>query len=210
MPVHDQNFFSGERPYPSASGTVGEDGFTGYSLTGAGRGRVPRVRVMGRKEPSMSSLIRRGKGDDVSRFGRLDRIFEEWMRSMPLRRPFGFGFDWPGEDIIRVDEYRDGNTQVIRAELPGIDPDKDVELTVTDGILRIKAERRVEEKTEDKGYLRHELHYGSLSRSLPLPEGASESDITASYTNGILEVRVPVPERPVGAQPTKIAITKRS
>ncbi|OLT00474.1 hypothetical protein BJF90_35355 [Pseudonocardia sp. CNS-004] len=138
----------------------------------------------------------------------MDRIFDEWMHSLPMRRTFGLGWDLPGEDLIRVDEYRDGDTLVIRAELPGIDPAKDVELTVSDGVLRISAERKVAAKTEDTGYLRHELHYGKLPRTLPLPEGATESDIAATYTSGILEVRVPVAARPPEAQPTKIAITE--
>ena len=156
----------------------------------------------------MSSLIRRDRGADLaSRFSRMDRLFEEWMRSLPMRRPFGLGWDWPGEDLIRVDEYREGDTEVIRAELPGIDPEKDVELTVGDGMLRINAERRSEQKTEEKGYVRHELRYGSMSRTLPLPEGVSESDISATYKDGILEVRIKVPER-TEAAPTKIAIRK--
>jgi HSP20 family protein len=144
----------------------------------------------------------------ASRFAWMDRLFDEWMRALPMRRPVAVSWDWPGEDLIRVDEYRDRNTQVIRAELPGIDPDKDVEITVTDGMLRISAERRVEEKTEDKGYIRHEMRYGSLTRTLPLPDGATESDITAGYKNGILEIRVPVAEPPAAAEPTKIAVTK--
>lgn len=156
----------------------------------------------------MSTLMRRDKGDDVTnRFNRMDRIAEEWMRSLPMRRPFGLGWDWPGEDLIRVDEYRDGDTQVIRAELPDIDPEKDIELTVADGVLRINAERRVEDKTEDKGYTRHELRYGSLTRTLPLPDGVAESDISATYKDGILEIRVPVPERPTETGPTKIPVT---
>jgi HSP20 family protein len=121
----------------------------------------------------MSALTRRERGDLTERFGRMDRLFDEWMRSLSMRRPFGVDWDWRGEELIRVDEYRDGNTEVIRAELPGVDPEKDVEITVNDGILRIRAERRIEEKTEDKGYLRHELRYGSLTRSLPLPDGVS-------------------------------------
>jgi HSP20 family protein len=154
------------------------------------------------------SLIRRDRGADLAPpFSRMDRLFEEWMRSLPMRRPFGLGWDWPGEDLIRVDEYREGDTEVIRAELPGIDPEKDVELTVGDGMLRISAERRVEEKTEDTGYVRHELRYGSMSRTLPLPEGVSESDVSDTYKDGILEVRVKVPERTETA-PTKIAIKK--
>src|SRR6476661_10869473 len=153
----------------------------------------------------MSSLQRRRTGE-IAPFGRLDRMFDEWFRTLPMRQ-FGMGPDVPGEELIRVDEYRDGNTQVIKADLPGIDPEKDVELTVVDGMLRINAQRRVEEKTEDQGYTRHELRYGSFTRTLPMPEGHSEKDITATYKDGMLEIRVPVAE-PQAAEPTTIAVQK--
>ena len=155
----------------------------------------------------MSTIARRERTRDLAGFGRMDRLFEEWLRSLPMRRPFGLGWDWPGEDLIRVDEYRDGTTQVIRAELPGIDPAKDVQITVADGMLRITAERRVEEQSQDKGYTRHELRYGSLTRSLALPEGVAEADITATYKDGILEIRVPVPEKAPETEPTTIPVT---
>lgn len=156
----------------------------------------------------MSVMSRRERGAEMARrFPAMDGIFEEWLRSLPMRRPFGLGWDWPGEDLIRVDEFRDGATVVIRAELPGIDPAKDVELTVADGVLRIRAERRVDEKSEDKGYTRHEMRYGSLARTLPLPEGVQEADIAATYRDGILEIRVPVPEQPEKSEPTRIAIS---
>lgn len=88
---------------------------------------------------------------------------------------------------------------------PGIDPDKDLELTVSHGMLHIEAEPREEREREEKGYLRRELRYGSLSRSLPLPEGVTGDDITATYEAGVLEVRVPEPKR----EPAKkIAISK--
>lgn len=151
----------------------------------------------------MSTLMRRDHTDSPA-----TRMLEEWIRSLSMWRPFGFSWDWPGEDLIRVDELRDGNTQVIRAELPGIDPDKDVEITVSDGMLRINAERRMEETTKDKGFTRHELRYGHFTRTLPLPEGAQESDITATYKDGILEIRIPVPKEPEQSTPTKIAVTK--
>jgi HSP20 family protein len=157
----------------------------------------------------MSSPARRQPGTELaSRFAWVDRMFDEWMRALPMRRPFAAGWDWPGEDLIRVDEYREKNSQVIRAELPGIDPEKDVEITVANGMLRISAERRVEEETEEKGFTRHEMRYGTFTRTLPLAEDATESDITASYKDGILEIRVPVAEPPAAAEPTKIAITK--
>lgn len=123
-----------------------------------------------------------------------DRMFDDWMTVMPFRRPWMLGPDLMSDDVIKVDEYNDGKDLVIRAEMPGIDPDKDVELTVSNGMLNIQAERREEERKQQKGYRRHELRYGSFSRSLPLPTGTKESDITASYDNGILEIRVPAPK----------------
>ena len=62
------------------------------------------------------------------------------------------------------------------------------------GMLHIEAERRAEEKSEEKGYARHELRYESFGRNLALPEGVSGSAITPSYKDGILEIRIPAPE----------------
>lgn len=117
--------------------------------------------------------------------------------------PIWFGhrpFEWPEswselaamEPELKVEEFQEDGQLVIRAEIPGIDPDKDVEITISDNTLHLRAERRSETKTEDtKGY-RSEFHYGSFSRSLRLPAGATAADIRASYTGGILEVRVPI------------------
>jgi len=154
----------------------------------------------------MSTLSRRDR-TDVAPLGRMDKLFDEWFRSLPMHRPFGMAWDWPGEDLIRVDEYRDGDTQVIKAELPGIDPAKDVEITAADGMLRIKAERRIEQDREDKGYTRHEIRYGQMTRTLPLPENVAEGDIAASYRNGVLEIRVPIPAAPAASEPTTIPVS---
>lgn len=92
--------------------------------------------------------------------------------------------------IIRVeDEMTEGNYQV-RAELPGIDPEKDVDITVRDGVLTIKAERS--ERKESNG--RSEFSYGSFVRSVTLPPGSDEDGIKAAYDKGILTVTVPVSE----------------
>lgn len=149
----------------------------------------------------MGGLIRRephGEATDI--FGRFDRLFDEWMRMMPFPRLREAG------DVIRVEEFRENGALVIRADLPGIDPDKDAEVTVSDGMLRIEAERHVEEKRQEKGYVRQELRYGALSRSLPLPAGADEAGITATYKDGILEVRVPAAEGEAAGKVTKVAI----
>ncbi len=87
------------------------------------------------------------------------------------------------------DELVDGRYEV-RAEIPGIDPAKDVDITVRNGQLTIKAERS--EKKEFEG--RSEFSYGSFVRTLSLPAGADEDDIKATYDKGILTVSVRVSE----------------
>lgn len=110
--------------------------------------------------------------------------------------------------LMRVEEYVEDDTCVIRAELPGIDPEKDVEINVADGVMTLRAERkeRSEEKRPD-GF-RSEFHYGSMARAIRLPEGATEADVKASYKDGILEVRVPAPKAAVKQSPTRIPISR--
>jgi HSP20 family protein len=107
-------------------------------------------------------------------------------------------FDWPtftalreGDRMLRIEETREDDMLVVRAEMPGIDPDKDVEIKVRDHMLEIRAERREEKTTEEKGTHRSEFRYGSFYRAVPLPADAKEGDVHASYKDGILEVRVP-------------------
>ncbi|MCO4239691.1 Hsp20/alpha crystallin family protein [Pseudarthrobacter sp. MDT3-26] len=123
----------------------------------------------------------------------LDRMFESTTGAAP----------------IRVEELVDGQTLVVRAEMPGVDPDKDVEITLDDGYLRIRAERQEKEEHKDKGRFRSEFRYGSFSRSIPLPDGVKEEDIKATYTNGVLEVRTPLPEEAAQPEaPKKLPITR--
>ena len=118
----------------------------------------------------------------------------DWPDWFPARR----FLDWPesfremlNESSLCVEEFYDGDTMVVRVELPGIDPDKDVEITFSDHMLHISAERREETKAEDaKGY-RSEFRYGSFTRDVALPPGATDADVTATYADGILEVRFP-------------------
>ena len=141
---------------------------------------------------------------------RRDPLAHEW----PLPRLLGelseLRWPWPvlvDEDVLKVEEFTEDGTLVIRAELPGIDPDKDVDLEVADGRLSIRAERRTEEETEGREYYRREMQYGAFGRSLPLPAGATEEDVKATYKNGILEIRVPLAtEQPSGA--TKIHVER--
>ena len=92
--------------------------------------------------------------------------------------------------LLRVeDEIKDGVYEV-RAELPGVDPTDDIEVTVRDGRLTIKAER-----TQTSGSNGHsEFSYGSFVRTIALPAGAEEDGIHATYDRGILTVSVPLSE----------------
>ena len=104
-------------------------------------------------------------------------------------------------------EFVDDGALVIRAEMAGLDPDKDVEVSVEADVLHIAAERREEEKVEGHDYVRREMHYGSFRRDLPLPKGASKNDVKATYKDGILEVRLPMAT--AGAETaTRIAVMK--
>jgi HSP20 family protein len=135
------------------------------------------------------------------------RSLMEWSPRFPAMR-------WPArwmdlfdeDDLIRVEEVVEDHTLVIRAELPGVDPDKDVELTVDNGRLTVRAERHEEKEEKDRHRRRSEFRYGSFTRSVQLPAGASEADVKATFANGILEVRVPVDGEKAEAK--KIAITK--
>jgi HSP20 family protein len=87
------------------------------------------------------------------------------------------------EELLRDDHY------VIRAELPGLDPGKDIKVTVEGRSLTIQAERW---QDDDQPH-RTEFHYGSLTRSVRLPAQVDAQDITARYRKGILEVSFPMP-----------------
>jgi HSP20 family protein len=80
---------------------------------------------------------------------------------------------------------------VVRAELPGIDPEKDVNVSLTENILTISGERRRERRDEEGSLLRQETSYGSFQRQFVVPEHVKADDIQASYKDGILEVVVP-------------------
>ena len=108
---------------------------------------------------------------------------------------------------LRVEEFMDDKTMVVRAEIPGIDPDKDVEVAIVDGELRITAERQQKTEHKEKDSYRSEFQYGSFTRTVALPEGTTEADVSATYTDGVLEVRVPVRE-PVESAPARIQVTR--
>jgi HSP20 family protein len=112
-----------------------------------------------------------------------------------------------GEGTLRIEQEMTDDSMVIRAEMPGIDPDKDVDITLSNGVLRIHAERKSERKEEQAGRTRSEFRYGSFERTLRVPDEVNVDDIKASYKDGILEVRVPH-KVPTEAQPAQIPVTR--
>lgn len=114
---------------------------------------------------------------------------------------------WPrieleGANAIKVeDEVTDGH-YILRAEMPGMDPKKDIDVSISGHLLTIKAERS--EHTESKG--RSEFTYGSFQRTVSLPEGADENSVKATYEQGILTVDLTLPEQK-SAEAKKVEIT---
>ncbi len=134
------------------------------------------------------SLIRWDPFDDLASLREsMDKLFEEFF----TRRPRGqVLMTWqPAVEVFETD-----NDVVVRAELPGIDP-KHVDIAVTNDTLTIKGEARAEQEDKGRNYYRRELHYGSFTRALALPDGVNGAQATASYKNGILEIRVRKSER---------------
>ncbi|HLV90140.1 MAG: Hsp20/alpha crystallin family protein [Acidimicrobiales bacterium] len=108
----------------------------------------------------------------------------------------------PTMDVTRTD-----GELVVTAELPGIDPEKDVEVTVDEGVLTIRGEKTEEtEVSEDDRYVR-ERRFGKFERRIPVPEGVTPDAVTAEYDKGVLTVKVRLPEETEPAEPAKIKVT---
>jgi len=105
-----------------------------------------------------------------------------------------------GPGTIRLEDRVTDTEYTVRAELPGLDPEKDVEINVANGVLTIHAERREQAQTGQ----RSEFRYGSFQRSVRLPANADETNVHARYDRGVLEITVPLTGQP---QPRRIPIT---
>jgi len=144
----------------------------------------------------------------------MDRLFED----------FGWGRGWlapaveSGLDrmatirntawVPQIEVFERGDDLVVRADLPGMDRDE-VNVEITDSALTIRGERNSEHEENDEGYYRSERMYGSFRRRIPLPEGADTSAANANFSNGVLEITMPVTS---GAErkPRQVDITSRS
>lgn len=92
---------------------------------------------------------------------------------------------------MRVDLEDAGEELVMTADLPGFERD-DIDVRVTGRTLRVTAEHEAEETEDREGeYFRRERHHASVSRSLTLPEPVERDEVSASFRNGVLTVRMP-------------------
>jgi HSP20 family protein len=123
--------------------------------------------------------------------------FFDWIEDFQFGPRFGLG-----EHAIRVEEYQEDGTYTVKAELPGIDPERDVDISVEHGLLTLRAQR-TEESKEGK---RSEFLYGTFTRRIQLPEGVDEDDITASYDNGVLTIKAPAGR--VATAPRRIRVSR--
>lgn len=121
----------------------------------------------------------------------LDRVFDEpWTL-----------FRWPSADLAspdgpiwapKVDVMTKDNTLVTRVDLPGMKKE-DVLVEVEDGFLTLSGERKKETKNEQDNVYREEREYGSFCRTVPLPKGVKADDVKATFSNGVLEITIPLP-----------------
>jgi HSP20 family protein len=130
--------------------------------------------------------------NEMMRFGR-PRWLTEWENELDWppcgHRRHGWADGMvaaPACDVLT----RDGDL-IVRVELPGVDPAGDVEVTVGDGMLCITGERHRDETTDGVTGYRRESWIGGFERGIRLPNGIDPNTITAHYTDGVLEIRVP-------------------
>lgn len=110
-------------------------------------------------------------------------------------------FARPGLREMPMDLYRDGDEYILRADLPGIDPES-VDVDVDGQLLTIRAERKLPE-VKDVQWITRERQSSSFVRQLNLGQGIDTENITAAYDNGVLTVTIPVSPK---SQPRKIQV----
>lgn len=119
---------------------------------------------------------------------------EMWNTTTPV---FFRGGLFPSFDV-----YEEKDELVIKAELPGVKKEH-VDITLEDGELTIKAEKEEEEMGEEVRFYTRGRYYGTYTRSLSMPFPVKDGEISATFENGVLEVRLPKAEE---AKPKRIEL----
>lgn len=132
---------------------------------------------------------------------RMADVLSWWDESgLPRRTGLGLFHD------LRIEDFVEDDTYVLRAEVPGVDPDKDLDIYIEGDLLVVQGERR--ESQHDKNH--QEFHYGSFDRAVRLPQGVDKDRVTATYQDGVLDVRVPFTRGAPAVPRQRIAVAKSS
>ena len=125
------------------------------------------------------------------RFGLPLERFRDEMEEL-FHKTFGDGEVMTGSMAWapRVDVSETEQEFLVKADLPGVDA-KNIDISVSDGMLLLKGERKEERKEEKKGYQRYERHTGSFYREIPIPTSVDAERITAESVSGVVSVHLP-------------------
>jgi HSP20 family protein len=116
----------------------------------------------------------------------MDRVFGRFERDWPL--PTLFGRNGRGTMMVPdLDVREDGNSITVEAELPGVE-EKDVTVTLANGVLTIKGEKKQEKEEKTENYHLTERSFGSFQRSLRLPDTVDDAKVEAKFDKGVLKV----------------------
>ena len=138
----------------------------------------------GRQESRMPAPWRdEGRSPFTELRREMDRLFDDFFHAPVLGGGWSAAAGWPSVEV----QESDGEVR-IAAELPGM-TEKDVELSVQDGLLTLRGEKKSE--TEDRGRGWSERYYGRFERRIALPDGADEDHCEATFRDGVLTVRIP-------------------
>ncbi len=151
--------------------------------------------------------IESGSADNpiVSLQRQVNSLFEDMFHGIPVFSRTGGSVFEPSMDVKETDKAIE-----VEAELPGVDQ-KDVQVTVEDGTLTVKGEKKVEKEESRAGYYMSERHYGSFFRSIGLPPGVDMEKISADFANGVLKVTLPkVPEAQTKVKKIEVKAGKQS
>ncbi len=146
----------------------------------------------------------------------MDRLFEDFTRGWGW--PSIARWRWPGEALdvgrapggvlpVDLDVSEDDKAVLVKADLPGMDKD-DVDISIDNGMLTIRGEKKEEREEQERDYYVAERHYGSFRRSFRLPESVDEDKVSASFKQGVLEVTLP--KRPEAQRKAKKIEVKSS
>ncbi len=123
-----------------------------------------------------------------------DRMREEMDRFWDTFLPTAFRrTEDSGDWLPSLDVSETKNEIVVKAEVPGMDA-KDIDISLSNGMLTIKGEKKQEKEEKEENYHLVERSYGSFTRSITLPAEVKQDKINASYKNGILKVVLPKSE----------------